>query len=243
MRLTDLLGVEVVDRDGLSRGKVLDVRMGQRGPLIGSFGAALQPEWLLIGRRAIGARLGYDRREVRGPLPLRATARYLHRNARLAPWQSIRSIQGHRIDLRAAGQELRPLDPEDRAGAHGSRTLDVGQEVLDHQLLDLEGRMAGKCDDLRFAFPEGGGAAYVDAILAGPGALESRIGGRPGRWMASVHTRLQDPEAEGPASIGFGVVKRLGSAIELAVHRDDLDIMRFEAWVRDNVISKMPGAG
>jgi hypothetical protein len=30
--------------------------------------------------------------------------------------------------------------------------------------------------------------------------------------------------------------------IRLAVGREDLDVMAFEAWVRDHVISKIPGA-
>jgi hypothetical protein len=241
VRLTELLGVEVVDGDGRSRGKVLDVRLARRGPIVGTFGAALALDSLLVGRRSIGARLGYDRRDVLGPWPLRAAALRLHARGLLVPWTGVRSIHARRIDLRLRGDERRPRG--DDAVEPATRTIDAGLELLDHQVLDVEGRMAGKCDDLRFAFPEGGGVPYVDAILAGPGALESRIGGRLGRWLASIHTRIQDRNARGPASIGFGVVKRLGSAIELSVPREDLDVMRFEAWARDRVISRIPGAG
>ena len=242
MKLTDLLGLEVVDARGRARGKVLDVRMAQRGPMVGSFGASFQPEWLLVGPRAVGARLGYDRRDVRGPLPLRALARRLHADVHLVPWRDVRAIQQHRIDLLSASDA--PARPSDDApAAAGGRVVDAGLELLDRQVIDVEGRMAGKCDDLRFAFPEGGGIPYVDAILAGPGALASRIGGRPGRWLASIHARLQERDAEGPASIGFGVVVRIGSAIDVGVHREELEVMRFEAWVRDHLVGRIPGAG
>ena len=68
MRLSDLLGADVVDEAGRSAGHVHDVRLVQDGPLVGGFGASLRVGGLIVGRRSIGARLGYERREMRGPL-------------------------------------------------------------------------------------------------------------------------------------------------------------------------------
>jgi sporulation protein YlmC with PRC-barrel domain len=243
MKLTDLLGAQVVDAGGHLVGKVLDVRMAQRGPVVGSFGASFQPEWLLVGPRAAGARLGYDRKDVRGPWPVRALTRRLHANVRLARWRDVRAISQHRIDLSARADALPMLGDDVDPASVGARIVDAGLELLDRQVIDIEGHMAGKCDDLRFKYPEGGGTPYVDAIVAGPGALASRIGGSPGRWLASLHARVQDAQAEGPASIGFGIVTRIGSAIDVGVHREELEVMRFEAWVRDRVIARIPGAG
>lgn len=243
MRLTALLGVDVFGSDGRTAGTVLDVRVTQRGPLMGSFGAALQPEWLIVGPHGAGARLGYDRADVRGPLPLRQLIRRLHAGARLVPWSTIRRIEAGRIELAVPAHDLE-LDNERRSvqSAPSGRVVDAGLDLLDRQLVDAGGRMAGKCDDLDMPPQDGGGAPSVTAILAGPGALASRIGGRPGRWIASVHARLQDPEPAGPASISFGVVKRLGVVIELSVHREDLQVMRLETWVRDRIISRIPGS-
>ena len=245
MRLTGLLGVDVFGSDGRPAGSVLDVRMVQGGPLIGSFGAALQPEWLIVGRHGPGARLGYDRADVRGPLPLRQLIRRVHAGARLVPWSTIRLIEAGRIELDVPAHDLE-LDNGREGGsiqsAPSGRIVDAGLELLDRQLVDVDGRMAGKCDDLDMPSPDGEGAPSVTAILAGPGALASRIGGRPGRWIASVHARLQDPEQTSPASISFGVVKRLGVVIELSVHREDLQVMRLETWVRDRIISRIPGS-
>jgi len=127
---------------------------------------------------------------------------------------------------------------DDAAG----RTLYAGLELLDRQILDSDGMLAGKVDDLDLEVPEEGGLPSVTAILSGPGALASQLGGRLGRWLASVHRRLHPFEEPGPARISFGVVKRVDEHVELAIARDELESNRAEEWARDVVISKIPGA-
>ena len=125
----------------------------------------------------------------------------------------------------------------------GGRIVDVGVSLLDRQILDKDGRMAGKVDDLELAFPHGGdGPPYVVAILSGPGALARRIGGRLGAWLESVHMRLHPKERPGPARLPFSTVKRMTNHVELTVERDTLDSDRMERWVRDHIIGKIPGA-
>jgi sporulation protein YlmC with PRC-barrel domain len=250
MRLSSLLDVEVFDEDRRGIGTVLDVRLVQRGPMLGSFGAALQIESLIVGPGALGARLGYDRGPTKGPWPLRELFHMLHRSTRTIPWEGLRAVQPQRIDIAVPQGVLafdddlgeRSTDSGPAGPGAGGRSFDAGLSLLDRQLVDVEGRMAGKVDDLELDFPADGGPPYVSAILAGPGALAHRIGGRPGAWLESIHARLQESDEEGPASISFGAVQRITSAIELAVHRDDLETIRFEAWVRDRIISRIPGA-
>jgi hypothetical protein len=121
------------------------------------------------------------------------------------------------------------------------RKIDAGLRLLDHQILDVDGAMAGNVDDLEFTWPEGG-APYVSAILAGPGSLSRRVGGRLGAWIESVHHRLH-PEAEpGPASISWGVVHEVGSAVRLSVSKEGLEVDRLERWTREHVIDRIPGS-
>ena len=128
-----------------------------------------------------------------------------------------------------------------QAGA--GRMIDAGLQLLDRQILDSDGNMAGNVDDLEFVWPdEGTGPPIVAGIFAGPGALARRIGGRLGDWIESVHERLHPRENPGPARIPFGVVKNINNHVELSVPKDDLEIERFERWVRERIIDKIPGA-
>ncbi len=122
------------------------------------------------------------------------------------------------------------------------RTIDAALSLLDRQLIDVNERFAGKVDDLELTLPEQG-APYVTAILAGPGSLSRRIGGRLGSWIESVHRRLHPLSEPGPASISWGVVAEVGSSIRLSVARSVLEVDRFESWTREHVIGRIPGSG
>jgi hypothetical protein len=123
----------------------------------------------------------------------------------------------------------------------GGRTIDAALRLLDRQILDVDGMLAGKVDDLELTVPESG-PPYVSAILAGPGSLSRRIGGRAGAWLESVHRRLHPSESPGPASVSWGVVHEVGSAVRLSVRKDVLELDRFEQWTRDHVIDRIPGS-
>ncbi len=240
MRVADVLGSEVLDRHGRPLGNVHDVRLMQDGPHIEPFGAALRLDALLIGPTAVGARLGFERADVKGPFPLKRLFRAVHGRMRVVEWEHVAAIEPRRIRLGVAADQLidEPATVSSRA-----RVVDAGLELLDRQLVDVDGRMAGNVDDLHLAWPTGGdGPPVADAILAGPGALSRRIGGRLGTWIDKAHRRLQDCDVEGPPTISFGVVKAIQSDIRLTVRRDQLGTQRFEDWVRDTVVGRIPGS-
>jgi hypothetical protein len=123
------------------------------------------------------------------------------------------------------------------------RILEAGLHLLDRQLIDADGRLAGKVDDLELEVPEGGGPPVVTAILSGPGALSRRIGGRTGAWLEAVANRLRGGDDPRPARVSFAVVKRIESAVNLSVAKSELETNRLEAWTRDHLIAHIPGAG
>jgi sporulation protein YlmC with PRC-barrel domain len=240
MRASDLIGAVVFDRHGAELGEVHDLILVQDGPPIGAIGAAFRLHALLFGASAIGVRLGFARRDVRGPWPLRAAFTALHDRMRVAPWEDLAAIEERRIRLRVPADEVpKDLDTE----RLGGRILDAGLELLDRQMVDQpDGRMAGNVDDLEFTFPAEGGGPLVSAILSGPGALARRIGGRLGDAIASFHERLQERGVEGPARVSFGVVASIGSDVRLTVSREELEVYRVERWVRDRIVAKIPGS-
>jgi hypothetical protein len=176
---------------------------------------------------------------VDGPAPI---AWYLRRRMTYRPvarWSDVAAIEEGRIRLR------RPLDALDRPRnmeepASRGRRFSAGLHLLDRQLVDPDGLMAGKVDDVLLTFPDTG-PPIVTEILAGPGALARRIGGRLGEWIASVHARLHSGSRD-PASISFGVVGSIGDHVDVIVSRDLLGTFAFEEWVRDHVIRKLPGS-
>jgi sporulation protein YlmC with PRC-barrel domain len=123
------------------------------------------------------------------------------------------------------------------------RSLWAGLHLLDRQMLDRDGRMAGCVDDLELAYQEGTRQLHVTAILSGPGALAQRLGRRRyGGWMRRVHA-LASPTEGDPARITFQRVSDIGDHVTLAADREDLGSASAERWVRDHIVDHIPGSG
>jgi sporulation protein YlmC with PRC-barrel domain len=120
-----------------------------------------------------------------------------------------------------------------------ARRLDAALELLDRQLVDKDGRLAGKVDDLELTDPgDGLEQPRVTAILTGPDALAGRLHARFGRWLQGVVLRLL--ARQGPARVPLEQVQAIGSSIELRVAAGRLDTG--QGWAR-RLIGRLPGAG
>ena len=106
MRLSDLLGADVVDEAGRSAGHVHDVRLVQDGPLVGAFGASLRVDGLLVGRRSIGARLGYGRGKMHGPLLVKLAGGWLFHDGRYVDWDRVQHLEPDRILISGSVENL-----------------------------------------------------------------------------------------------------------------------------------------
>ena len=110
MRLSDLLGSEVIDLDGRAWGKVHDVRVVQDGPVLGPFGASLRIEGLIVGKGSLGERLGFHRSNVKAPWVLKTFFEWRHRDTRFVPWAAVAAIQRCRIHIDHAVGGLAEVD-------------------------------------------------------------------------------------------------------------------------------------
>lgn len=122
------------------------------------------------------------------------------------------------------------------------RKVDLALNVLDCQLIDRNGRPCGNVDDVELEWSADGGPPIVSALLTGPGALSSRLGGWLGRSLAALHARLVHGEAT-PARVSMGSVKRITHQVELIVDAEDLETYESQRWALEAVIGKIPGAG
>jgi hypothetical protein len=121
------------------------------------------------------------------------------------------------------------------------RRLYLALHLLDRQLVDREGRLAGKVDDVELERRDDG-RLYVTAILAGPGVLAQRLGRRRlGPWLQRAIARMVD---EHPAiqSIPLARVADIGNHVDLAVERHELATFATERWVQDHIVSHIPGS-
>jgi sporulation protein YlmC with PRC-barrel domain len=89
MRVSDLIGADVVDAAGASLGVVTDVRLAQVGR-IEAGRSELVVECLLVSTRHTGSLFGYERGRTQGPWLLRTLIRWLHRGAFVVDWSDLR---------------------------------------------------------------------------------------------------------------------------------------------------------
>jgi sporulation protein YlmC with PRC-barrel domain len=91
MRAADLLGRPVTGPAGEVLGSVLDIRVVQDGPLLGAF-AALRVDGLVVGKRALASRLGYDRAGLKGPRAVSGLVHALMRGNVYLPWSEVSDV-------------------------------------------------------------------------------------------------------------------------------------------------------
>jgi sporulation protein YlmC with PRC-barrel domain len=111
--------------------------------------------------------------------------------------------------------------------------FDIGLHVLDHQLLDSNGRRCGNVDDL--AIDGGPGEVpEVVAILVGPGYWRQRAGwiGRLAGWIGGG----------GKVRIAWGEVEKIDSAVHLKTDATSLGLGAGDDRLRP-YFEKIPGAG
>jgi hypothetical protein len=118
--------------------------------------------------------------------------------------------------------------------------VNLVRDVLDQQLIDREGRHAGKVDGIGIEIRDGGPprVAYLDM---GTDVLARRISPRVERWLQGWRKRLGRKPLE-PFRVPWSKVTK----VELSVEAD-FDAARegadhVERWLAEHVIGRIPGA-
>jgi len=120
-----------------------------------------------------------------------------------------------------------------------SADLHANYELMDHQIVTLEGRMVGKVDDLEIDLTSD--PPVVGAILMGPQARGPRYPGLFGRFVVSVHKRMhEDPDPQ-PYRIPASHITDISTAVEVA-HEVPAAERGLDLWVREQFIARIPGS-
>jgi hypothetical protein len=104
MRASELLGLQVYDRDGEHLGAVHDVKVSREPTAAGAGILAL--EGLVVGPGSIGVRLGYGHGETRGPWLLAQIFRRRARRLHFVPWPTIARRTSDEVHLAVRASEL-----------------------------------------------------------------------------------------------------------------------------------------
>jgi len=113
------------------------------------------------------------------------------------------------------------------------KALDLALGVLDHQLVDPDGRRCGKVDDLELEVTIGE-PARVTAVLVGPRYWHARVRGPLGRLLARLG-------GGGGVKVAWDGVERVTSAVELARPASELGLGRGDDRFRP-LIGRLPWA-
>ncbi|MFI5837912.1 hypothetical protein ACIA5A_30005 [Micromonospora sp. NPDC051300] len=119
--------------------------------------------------------------------------------------------------------------------------VQLARQLLDRQIVDVDGRLVGRVDDVAFAVDDEG-YPYVDGLLTGQGALGQRIGGRVGRLLVAVADRFTDDPPVPPLRVPLATVARVDSAVRLRCRTADLPPSPVETWLRRHLIERIPGS-
>jgi sporulation protein YlmC with PRC-barrel domain len=120
--------------------------------------------------------------------------------------------------------------------------LDAVLHLLDRQVVDAEGRLVCKVDDVELTVFDDG-VLGVTGLLAGPAALVPRFADDGlGRALHGYWRRLGVPQADfdDPYRIDLELVDRLGSGVELKVGREGVLVRQGQSAHRLNDVLQMP---
>jgi hypothetical protein len=109
--------------------------------------------------------------------------------------------------------------------------IDLALGVLDHQLVDADGRNCGKADDLELdlGHPDG---PRVTAVLTGPPAWRGR--GAPGRLAAALAERSP------LVSVQWSEVDEVGASVRLRCRAEAVGLARGDLLL-EQVVDRLPG--
>ncbi|WP_052680622.1 hypothetical protein [Streptomyces sp. NRRL F-4428] len=131
----------------------------------------------------------------------------------------------------------RPQDDRSPGRAYSARF-----HLLDRQVIAEDGTPLAKVDDLELSeTPDG--TLEASAVLIGPTALAPRLAGRPARLLNALARRLTTGDPQGRARIDMDRIVRIGAALTATTTPHDDTVHPLEDWIRDNVITPLPGSG
>lgn len=117
--------------------------------------------------------------------------------------------------------------------------MNLVRDILDHLILDRRGTRMGRVDGLVLELRDGE-PPRVLGIESGSAVLARRISGRLERWVEK-RWRRAGTESAICFRIPWSAVRKVSDDVEVDLEFEKTPAFRTEKWLRENVVSKLPG--
>lgn len=99
---------------------------------------------------------------------------------------------------------------------------DAALHLLDRQIIDVEGRLVGKVDDIELTTADG--KVVLTGLMVGLGALLPRLGRRVGPWLEDRYRQVSVSHARRrlPSVVDLDLIDHVDSAVHLREVREGL---------------------
>jgi hypothetical protein len=120
------------------------------------------------------------------------------------------------------------------------RQIDVVRDVLDQQVLDQRQRKMGRVDGIIMELRDDAPPRLL-ALEVGGTTLAWRLHPRLGRWLSARRGRGAQTCGEA-FRIPWTQLRDLGIDITVAVDAEQTPALAWERWLREQIISRIPGS-
>jgi sporulation protein YlmC with PRC-barrel domain len=118
--------------------------------------------------------------------------------------------------------------------------MNLGQAVLDQQVIDRNCELMGKVDGIVLELREGR-PPRVARVVIGGGTAAHRVSRRFGAWLMRWRRRFGPPNDE-PLEVPWAKVTKIGIDVQVDVDGKQTSAWAWERWVHDHIIARIPGA-
>jgi sporulation protein YlmC with PRC-barrel domain len=118
--------------------------------------------------------------------------------------------------------------------------VELGRDVLDQQVIDRDGMPMGRVDGIVLRIRQDRPPTIARLVVGGPTPLR-RISRGLARRVERWRRRWGPAEREG-FEVPWRQVLKVGIDVKLDVEAERTPATAWERWVRDHIVSRIPGA-
>ena len=118
--------------------------------------------------------------------------------------------------------------------------MQLGEHVLDQQVVDRSDQHMGKVDGIVLELRQGK-PPRVARLVIGGGNAARRVHRRFGEWLVRWR-RSWGPADDDPLEVPWSKVLKIGIDVKVDLDASTTSAWAWERWVRDHIIGRIPGA-